>query len=366
MTSPPPVGAGHPHLGRLGTEQVQGTARGGGGDAAFVELVEGRRGLGERPPVAVLLVGFEPVSVRLLEQPQRRREQQQPPGVDLQQRDHQETDGDVTDEHQQLAPEGGDQRGADRRAVPQPDQDPTQHRADQQIRHRTRHQGECGADSRWGEQGAADRGGDRRGQCGGRRQRGGDPDDLHGGATVPQQRHGPPGATGPEQDGGGQPAGGNQVEADDQRRLAPGDAHHPARGPEPDPSQLGHSEGDHCDTEPGRGGQRVVVGQTGGQGQAEYGCRRRRHQDRGREQEHAERGSAQAEPVVHITGPVGGHRSPPSAGRRRTRRVATVVTGIGFPLPRTARGTSGPPGGRLSQTGWSQQGATIRFGVNHE
>ena len=68
--------------------------------------------VGERLPGAPLLVGAQPVPVGLLEQPQRRRQQEQPARVVVDERDHDQADDHVADEHQQLVV----QRAHERRA----------------------------------------------------------------------------------------------------------------------------------------------------------------------------------------------------------------------------------------------------------
>jgi hypothetical protein len=109
---------------------------------------------------------------------------------------------------------------------------------DEQIGERARDEADlrAGAAQRCGGAGDGVRDGRRRG--GAEAQRGGQVHQVGDDTLIVEPGDDDPGPDGTEQSGGGQPAGRSQREADDERRLAPGDAHRAAADPETQPGEL--------------------------------------------------------------------------------------------------------------------------------
>ncbi|EWM65883.1 hypothetical protein MCBG_03016 [Micromonospora sp. M42] len=279
----------------------------------------------------------------LLEQPERRRQEQQPARVEFEQRDDHQADRHVADEHEQLAAQRGEQRRPHRDAVPQRERHGAQEGGGEQVRHRGGGEREREFRGGRGEQRRAEGGRDGRRERGGGGERAGDPRQFQGRSTVRHHRHHGPGGAHAQQGGGRKPAGRHQPEADHQRGLAPGDAHHPRSGTEAQPGELGNRERDSGDAEPRRAGQRVVHREVWRDDQAEDGGQQTGERDRDGQHDDARRRPAQADPVRGTVGRLGGHGAAPSPGRAEAWPGAGAAFDIGVPLPRRVRGLTVPP-----------------------
>jgi hypothetical protein len=142
---------------------------------------------------------------------------------------------------------------------------------DDQVRRRAgdeRHLG-AGAGDRGGR--AGDRIGDRGRRRGAQAQRGGQVHQIGHHALIVEPGDDRPRTGRAEQSGGGQPARGRQGEAEDEGRLAPGDADRAAADPEAEPGELGEGDQQHGDTDRTSRGKRHDLGPGQWNDHAEHG-----------------------------------------------------------------------------------------------
>jgi hypothetical protein len=145
-----PSGTQHLDFDAPRAEDVQRAAQAGGGDLGLHRSRKCRGGPRERLPRAALLLSAHVVAVRPLQQPQSRRECEQPQRLADQHEQAEEAHEHVTDEHRQLGVQHADDDLAGRGVAVQRERHRGQTERDDQIRRRARDQADVHAIARDG------------------------------------------------------------------------------------------------------------------------------------------------------------------------------------------------------------------------